>query len=437
MKNIRNAFLFILSVCALFIFSSCALSGGGQDTERGCTTHMWDVGSVQRGATCFEEGEYIYHCLYCLETKLESIPQLEHTYYDGWIDDEEYHYHLCYLCSQDVKDKEAHSWDEGVVIEATCTQRGSVTYTCTVCFHTKTEEIPQLEHTYSNEWTIDEWQHYHASTCGCEDKRADAENHKWDEGVVITPATCVEDGSALHTCTVCSATKVFTIRRTYEHIWDDGVVTPPTCTDMGYTTHTCTVCGHSVKGSYVGSISHEYIPSITAPTCTEEGYTTYTCSGCNHSYKSNYVAKTGHSYETKVVSPTCSARGYTVHTCTACGDSYQDTYTDRPPHSYEVYCIEEPTCTARGYTIYKCSVCFIKHYDDYTSMIPHPYESVVIEPTCTAMGYTVYTCSACADTYTADYTDIIDHDYEFVSATESTCTESGYRSYACVDCGAT
>lgn len=69
-----------------------------------------------------------------------------------------------------------HKWDEGVVTkEATCTEAGEKTYTCTVCNETKTEKIDAAGHKYSTEWTIDK------------------------------EATCTEPGSKSHHCTVCGA----------------------------------------------------------------------------------------------------------------------------------------------------------------------------------------------------------------------------------------
>lgn len=48
----------------------------------------------------------------------------------------------------------AHSWDAGeVTTAATCTGTGVMTFTCTLCHQTKTENIPALGHAYG-EWTV-------------------------------------------------------------------------------------------------------------------------------------------------------------------------------------------------------------------------------------------------------------------------------------------
>ena len=70
-----------------------------------------------------------------------------------------------------------HSWNSGVVTkDATCTEKGEMTYTCVVCEATRTEEI-------------------------------DAIGHKWDSGVVSAEPKCTEEGKEIFTCTVCKETK--------------------------------------------------------------------------------------------------------------------------------------------------------------------------------------------------------------------------------------
>lgn len=56
-------------------------------------------------------------------------------------------YHICNECGK----KEAHNFDNGVVTkEATCTEAGEKTYTCSVCGGTYIEEIPAKGHNYVN-----------------------------------------------------------------------------------------------------------------------------------------------------------------------------------------------------------------------------------------------------------------------------------------------
>lgn len=67
------------------------------------------------------------------------------------------------------------------------------------------------EHTYNDDWSFDEYYHYHECECGAKD---DVEEHKWDQGNITKQATETEDGNITYTCTVCGKTKDETIPKT-------------------------------------------------------------------------------------------------------------------------------------------------------------------------------------------------------------------------------
>lgn len=94
-----------------------------------------------------------------------------------------------------------HSYDEGVVTaEATCTEAGSITYTCLVCGATTTEEIAALGHDYLAEWS---WAEDYSSayltlTCANDSTHVTVlEVAPTSE--VITEATETEDGVIVYT----------------------------------------------------------------------------------------------------------------------------------------------------------------------------------------------------------------------------------------------
>lgn len=58
------------------------------------------------------------------------------------------------------------------------------------------------EHTYSDEWSHDAENHWHAATCG-HDVESDLAPHTWGETTVTTDPTCTEAGEGTHACTVC------------------------------------------------------------------------------------------------------------------------------------------------------------------------------------------------------------------------------------------
>jgi len=77
-----------------------------------------------------------------LKERLIVDVEHEHSYGDWIVDDDENHKMEC-LCGDKIT--EPHTWDEGVVTkEATETQEGEMTYTCSVCGHTITEVIDKL-----------------------------------------------------------------------------------------------------------------------------------------------------------------------------------------------------------------------------------------------------------------------------------------------------
>ena len=104
-----------------------------------------------------------------------------------------------------------HTYEVTDSTDATCTEAGSVTYTCSVCGDTYTEETDLAEHTY--------------------------------EVTETTDATCTEDGSATYTCSFCGDTYEETIPATGH---DDGEWTV-TKSAGAFSTGTkelrCTVCG--------------------------------------------------------------------------------------------------------------------------------------------------------------------------------------------------
>ena len=148
-----------------------------------------------------------------------------------------------------------HKWDEGVVTkEATCTEAGEKTYTCTVCNATKTEKMEATGHKYSTEWTIDKEatctesgsKSHHCTVCDAktEETEIKATGHKWDEGVVTKEATCTEAGEKTYTCTVCKETKTEKIEAAgHKYSTEWTIDKEATYTESGSKSHHCTVCG--------------------------------------------------------------------------------------------------------------------------------------------------------------------------------------------------
>lgn len=144
--------------------------------------HESDGGKVTKEATCTEDGEKTFTCTDCnavIDT--EVIEATGHKFSANWSKDKDYHWHECenngcdeedsdskdkhtwengvckycgYGCEHDWEDgvcedcgyKCEHTWDEGNKTPATCTKKGKIKYTCTVCGKTKIEDIDATGH---------------------------------------------------------------------------------------------------------------------------------------------------------------------------------------------------------------------------------------------------------------------------------------------------
>ena len=110
----------------------------------GAPGHDWDEGTEITAPTCETEGEMLYTCLACGDTRKEPVPAKGHDWGEWSKTDEKVHQRVCAHDATHVEAQE-HSWDEGAVTkEPTIVSKGVKTYTCPVCNGTKTEELPWL-----------------------------------------------------------------------------------------------------------------------------------------------------------------------------------------------------------------------------------------------------------------------------------------------------
>ncbi len=188
-----------------------------------------------------------------------------------------------------------HDWDSGVVTtEATCTDKGVKTYTCTGCKAAKTEIITELGHDYDINWTIDK------------------------------EATCTEAGYKSHHCKRCGEKNDVTEIPVTKHSYDGGKVTKePTCTDTGVKTYTCINCG-TAKTEVLAELGHDYDTNWTTDkeaTCTEAGYKSHHCKRCEEKRDVTEIPVTGHSYDGGKVTkePTYTSTGIKTYICISCG----------------------------------------------------------------------------------------------------------------------
>ena len=193
-----------------------------------------------------------------------------------------------------VNPSHTHSFVGTVTEEATCTQAGIMTFTCSCGKGTYTEPIEPLGHDMVVYDGVGE--------------------------------TCTEAGNKPYCA--CRRCGNYYIDEQGENLIADKteVVIPAKGHRFEVTQPYClNGCG-AENPDYNPLHEHSYTVVVTEPTCTEPGYTTRTCE-CGDTQTDTPTEPLGHAYKAVVTAPTATALGYTTHTCTRCTDRYIDTYT--------------------------------------------------------------------------------------------------------------
>ena len=189
-------------------------------------------------------------------------------------------------------------------IPASCTKAGYRRYTCVLCGEQAEEEIPMLEHVWSEEYKYVEY------------------------------PTCTSKGKEAIYCQNCGGVNEDTLREVdmVEHTEVKDEAVAATCTEKGKTEGIhCSVCGEVIKAQEeVAAIGHtEVKDEAIAATCTEKGKTEGShCSVCGEVIKAQEeVAATGHGEtevrDAKVATETTD--GYTGDIyCKSCGQKIKE-----------------------------------------------------------------------------------------------------------------
>ena len=313
--------------------------------------------------------------------------------------------------------------------------------------------------------------------------------HHWDQGEIITEATCTGEGEKKFTCSICgdektekvSATghqhteirnkkeatckeegysgdtwckdcgkKILsgqTIAKTENHSWDAGkVTTKATCTEEGEKTFTCSICGDE-KTEKVSATGHQHteIRNKKEATCKEEGYSGDTwCKDCGKKILSGQaIAKTeNHSWNQGEITkePTCKEEGEKTFTCSICGNTKTEKVSTADHQHMEIRNQKNPTCKEAGYSgdTY-CADCGVKIFSGQTiaKTKNHNWDGGVIttEPTCTERGEKTFTCTICGNTNTKKV-NATGHSYgAYKVVKEPTNKRKGLKSKTCSVCG--
>ena len=129
--------------------------------------HSWDDGKITKAATCTEAGTREYTCSVCGTTRTEEIEATGHSWDTGTVtkaptvDTEGERTYTCSRCGSSYtetipklpQESHEHVYTSTVTKEATCTEAGVTTYSCS-CGDSYTESIPALGHNYTSQVTL-------------------------------------------------------------------------------------------------------------------------------------------------------------------------------------------------------------------------------------------------------------------------------------------
>ena len=228
-----------------------------------------------------------------------------------------------YSKTEDYKEEHQHNWSEWTVTKApTCTEDGEKTRTCTVAgceIKTETEIIPALGHNYG-EWTVVEDWHVVTKEDGSQ----------------------VEERTLEQICSTCNDKITKTEERPYvpghTHNWSEWTVTKePTCTEDGEETRSCSRCDHT-ETREIEALGHKYTEStglVSNNDGTHNLVKTKTCDRCDD-VKTETISTSDCTYNN--ITEVKNDDGVVIqeiHACD-CGDSYTVSITPKPEHTTHV-----------------------------------------------------------------------------------------------------
>ncbi len=202
----------------------------------------------------------------------------------------------------DSKPSHTCSFDtETVTKESTCTEEGTMTYTCS-CGETKTENLPLTDH---------DWQQTaeHEGNCiekakvdlACYNCGATSTlefsygGHAYEPSPDSTLPTCTKDGEQIKICSVCGDVWTYALPAK-GHSWESKYTTDlePTCTESGSSSIHCSERDATKDEIVLGAKGHiERTYRLAEPTFWSNGLDTVKCEVCYTHFRDITVVATG------------------------------------------------------------------------------------------------------------------------------------------------
>ncbi len=291
----------------------------------------------------------------------EVIVPDDTTYETGWTKDNDYHWHAATDGTDKVDGKAMHDWKELTENEviATCLTAGSKEYKCSVCDATKTEEVPQLAHAFSEVETV--------------------------------PATCLASGHTYRKCTNegCNETEVVTLPALGHDATLATCLEASVCTREG--------CGEVVAPA----LGHRYeVAKNNDATCTTPGEAFFVCSnGCGESYSTVTLPALGHNIKWSEVGErvdvkTADLCHKMVYTGACANCSHTETKeTEVKEHVFSGKITKEATCVENGVKTLTCACGYSKTEDILKNENSHVWDNGTTVGNITTFKCTVASCN--------------------------------------------
>ena len=431
--------------------------------------------TYNNGFVTFKTNHFSYYTVTKLTPK-ERCALYGHLYSEKKVEgdclNDSYILKLCIRCHDSQKEitnkANGHDYDE-VVTNATCTEAGSIVYTCKNpgCNYSYTTRINPLSH----EWVLVEsqeascnapgYEKYACSQEGCDESyEVSYAQLKHSLKTEAVPATCESAGYVIYSCENCeysyTANHTPAIGHDYKFVWDWnenallGASLKLVCKNdqshqlgWGASISVKLVPGACPAGDrmevkarvvYNGNVYEDLV--IIEADSSKHVYDQLKYDENAHWYecicglKQEVIAHT--CVESIIKEATCGEKGEKLFAC-ECGYSYTEVIPATGEHKYVESISKEATCGENGEKLFACEC-----GDSYTEVIPatgeHTYvESISKEATCGEDGEKLFTCE-CGDSYTEVIPATGEHKYVESISKEATCGENGERLFAC-ECG--
>lgn len=356
--------------------------------------HTWDNGTTTKEAGHMVDGETTFTCTTCGLTRVVTIPGQPHVF-DQQNPDEKY-----------------------LAAPATCTQGASYYKSCAACGEKGTETFNYGDpkgHTFSDQWSSNENQHWQAATCEHTNEKIKLGDHIWDGGVITVQPTGTTAGERTFSCVVCKATKKEALQpTTHEHTFDTRWTA-----NESYHWHAAT-CEHTGEMSGFGTHAWDGGVITKQPSHFYGSYTDgekmYTCATCGVQKRETIPAN--HTFDQRSISAqflktpaSCTSPAVYYVSC-QCGAKGTETFTYG---STQGHTLAGTWSTDETYHWRTCLICGSKG-----EMAGHYFGTSNI-------------CITCG--YTKQESHVHASHLGRVPAKPATCTQPGNVSYYICECG--